>query len=418
MEALRKFARSLPTLLLAFALALAVWISAVTSTDPLQERTYPGPVDIEIIGQNPALVLTGDVPEMAEVTLQAPSSIWDRIINEQVPVRAILDLSGLQAGGHQVPLQVQVGISPVEIVKWVPEEVSLRLERLSSVTLPINIVKRGSLPVGYQAGSPMLEMDTATISGPLDQVARVQEVRAVVDISSVVASFQRTLPLQAVDASGSVVEGLTISPTHVTFSVEVTQLGGYRNVVVKAVLLGQVASGYRVTNISVYPAAVTVFSADPQLVAALPGYVETLPVDLTGARDDIITPMQLSLPQGVVLVGEQNVEVQVGIASIEGSIKLTDRPVEIIGVSNDMEVVISPASVDVLLSGPLPLLDTLPLRNVRVTIDMTEKGPGTYQVEPKVETGQPEIRVDSILPGTVEVTLIAKGRPSPTPRSP
>ena len=57
--------------------------------------------------------------------------------------------------------------------------------------------------------------------------------------------------------------------------------------VVKVASTGQVASGYRLTNISVFPPTVTVFSTNPSLVDRLPGFVETSPLDLTGVKDDI-----------------------------------------------------------------------------------------------------------------------------------
>mgnify|MGYP001766906825 CR=1 FL=1 len=44
---LRGFVKSIPTLILSIALAIAVWISAVTAEDPIQERLYPRPVTIE-----------------------------------------------------------------------------------------------------------------------------------------------------------------------------------------------------------------------------------------------------------------------------------------------------------------------------------------------------------------------------------
>ena len=54
--------RNLPSLLLALALAVAVWISAVTSQDPTEQRIYPSSIPIEVVGQDPGLLLMGEVP--------------------------------------------------------------------------------------------------------------------------------------------------------------------------------------------------------------------------------------------------------------------------------------------------------------------------------------------------------------------
>ena len=148
-----------------------------------------------------------------------------------------------------------------------------------------------------------------------------------------------------------------MSPDTVTVTQPITLLGGYRYVIVRPVSVGQVASGYRLTNIFVSPVGIVVFSSDPELVNNLPGYVETQPIDLTGKTDDFETLVDLNLPEGVSVVGDPKVLVQVSIAAIESSLSIS-LPVEVIGLAPGLEV-ISPATVDVILSGPVPVLNTL-----------------------------------------------------------
>ncbi len=109
---------------------------------------------------------------------------------------------------------------------------------------------------------------------------------------------------------------------------KIIQRGGYRNVVVKVDTNGNLANGYRLTNISAYPPSVTVFSADPKIVDSLPGYVETAPIILDGMKDDKDIRISLNLPQGVSVVGDQTVSVQVGVSTIESSVTLNGMRVE------------------------------------------------------------------------------------------
>jgi len=148
-----------------------------------------------------------------------------------------------------------------------------------------------------------------------------------------------------------------------------------------------------------------VFSTDPKLVENLPGYVETVGLDLSDAKDDLDVALSLNLPAGVSVVGEQTVEVQVGIAAIEGSLTLEDMPIEVIGLPEGLESSISPEVVDVILSGPLPLLDELMPEDVRVIIDLTDDIVGVYQRVPEVQISIDEITVESVLPGSLEVTI-------------
>lgn len=417
MATLRKLLKLVPTLLLSLALAVAVWISAVTAADPTEERVYPRKVTIELIGQDPGLVLTGDVQSELTLNLSAPKSIWERLTNDRVPVRAVVDLAGLTSGTHTRPIQIQVGISPVEVVSYSPQTITVNLETLASRTFTIKYKPKGEPAVGYLADTPTFSQTTVTVAGPESLVNRVNEVRASLDLTQVRDSINRSVTLQALDANEQVVKDVTLSPERVQVNQSITQRGGYRNVVVKVVVIGQIANGYRLTNISAFPPAVTVFSSNPQLVNNLPGYVETVPLNLNGARDDIDTNVNLNLPSGVSVVGDQSVQVQVGIAAIEGSRTLANMKVEITGLAANLSARISPETVDVILSGPLPVLDALAMSDVRVIIDLTGMEGGTFQIAPRVELKTADLRVESILPSTIEV-VISAGTPTAPPQKP
>ncbi|MDR3573142.1 MAG: CdaR family protein [Anaerolineaceae bacterium] len=411
----RNLWKILPTLLLSFALALAVWISAVTASDPMVKQDYPHPVSINIVGQDPGLVITNSMPTTITIKINAPQTQWDLLTSESNPIRAFIDLSGLQTGLHTVHIQVQ-GINPAEVVSYSPSSLDVSLEKLETLVFQVQMVQQGQLAIGYQAGTPVINPTSASISGPESAVKRVKEVEAVLDLSQVHENINRTLPLQAVDINDGPVTGLTISPSQITVSQSITQMGGYRNVVVKVMVTGQIADGYRLTNLSVFPPAVTVFSTDPNLVNTLPGYVETAPLALNNAKDDLDVKLGLSLPPGVSVVGDQAVEVIVGVAAIESSLTLSNQPVVAVGLPPGLAARTSPESVDVILSGPLPLLDALSQSDVRVTVDMTGAAIGTYQRTPKVELTIPELNVESILPGTVEVVISNAPTPTVTPR--
>lgn len=402
-------------MLLALILAVMVWVSAVTSSDPTQEQAFPKPIPLQIIGQDPALIMVSDLPDNVNLVLSAPKSIWERLISEQNTVRAVVDLGGLSAGKHEVQIQIQVRVQPVKIVTYSPQTLTIVLEELATRTYPIHLVERNEPAVGFEASRPQLSQSTAIVSGAKSLVDRVKEVRAVLDYASATQDIRQTLSLIALDTNGMRLEGLSISPEQVSVSVRVSQRGGYRNVVVKVIPVGRVASGYRLTNISVFPPTVTVFSTDPKLVENLPGYIETSPLDLANARDDFDVNLSLNLPPGVQVVGDPTVTVQVGIAAIESSLTLTNMAVQVIGLEPGLKADVSPERVDIVLSGPLPLLESLALSEVRVVIDLSGEGVGKYQREPKVVYDYPDLRVEAILPGTVEVTVTAATRVTAVP---
>jgi YbbR domain-containing protein len=407
------------TLLWAFALAMAVWISAVTSADPDETRTLASPVPLQIVGQDPSLILNSDIPKEVEITLRAPRSVWNLIEADPQIVRANLDLSGLSSGIHELNPQIQVNARPVQIESFTPHTITLTLEAISTQTLLVDLSVNGEAAVGYQMGKVNIDPLKVVVAGAQSQVQKVKRARVSINVSGIRENFDQSIAVEILDQDSQHVNAITVSPEFIHVTIPVSQQGGYRDVAVKVVVTGRVASGYRLTDISVFPPIVTVFAGDSQLVNALPGVVETQPLDLQNAQEDITTRLSLNLPEGISIVGDQTVLIQAGVSPIESSITLAGEHVEIIGLSNGFSAKVSPLTVDVIVSGPLPLLDTLTRQDVRVTVDLTGLNAGTHQITPKVEVLISNVIVESILPNTIEVVIAPGSMPTmivtPTP---
>ena len=406
--------RNLSALGLALVLAIAVWISAVTSADPDEVRTFPRTIPLETVGQSPGLVIVGTVPESINLTLRAPRSVWDKLSAASDPISAVVDFSGLNAGEHNLDVQVQVHIGPAQIVSVSPQNIVVNLQPLATTAFPINLALRGEAAVGFESGTPELSATQVVLSGPASLIAQVKRVQADVSIAGLRQDVQTSLPIHALDGSGTTISGISLNPENVQVHVPITQQGGYRDIAVKVVVLGQVAGGYRLTNISVFPPILTVYSKEPALVNRLPGYVETEPLNLDGSSQNTDTHLGLNLPDGVSVVGDQTVQVQVGIAAIEGSLSLSNMKVEVIGLGDGFSAFASPETVDVILTGPLPLLDKLSTGDVKIVVDLSGLEQGTHQLTPQAKIIINNVHVQSINPTTIEVTISLSGTPVAT----
>lgn len=406
-------ARNLSTLLISLLLAVVVWVSAVITEDP--NRQLPSrAVDIQIIGQDPNLLVVGEMPRLARLTLQAPQSIWDQLNNNPTLMRAWVDLSGLKAGEHIVPVQMRVNATPVRLIGVDPDQIALTLEALERRTVPVELDLRGTLPLGYQQSSARIDPLEVTISGPASRVNQIERVRAVVNISGSTADIQETVPVELLNSDGLPLDGVTVSPSEVVVEVPVNLLGGFRNVAVKVVSTGQVANGYRLTNITVSPPTVTLFSDNPSLIQQIPGFVETLPVDITALTDDLEMAVGLDLPAGISLVREPNVLVQVNVAAIEGTMTIP-VPVEVVGLEEGLAADISPQIVDVIVSGPINELEVLTSEDFLVVLDLTGLPEGVYQRPVLVDRFPDGMHVQTTLPESVEVTIKIAPTPTNTP---
>lgn len=405
MKIIRKFVSFLPTLLTALVLAIIVWVSSVTASDPNQTITYKTPIKLEILGLNPDLVITYQEVQSVKVTLRAPRSVHARLANDPGLINATINLSGLEAGDHILIPEVLVDLKPVQVVEVSPASVEISLEKVSSRTMSISLVQTGTLPVGFQIRSARLSQSEVKLVGPESLVNTVVDVVATIDVSELTSSISRTLDLKPINEAGVVVEGVVLNPNRVDVSIEVEQLIGYRNVFVKIVTNGSVAQGYHLTSIVVDPPILTVYASNPDLIRSMPAYIETEPVNLNGAQQSFESRVGLQLPEGIVVIGDQSVVVSVGVEAIYTSTQIIGVPVTAINLAGGLQAKLSPQSVDVYISGPMNLLENIGTASVRVTLDLTGLTEGTYQLSPTVELERPELRLDSTLPGLIEVVI-------------
>ena len=227
------------------------------------------------------------------------------------------------------------------------------------------------------------------------------------------SDLERVVALVPHDAQGESVGWVELDPPRVMVKVPIEQRIGYKDASVRVILEGQVAPGYRITNVSVDPSIVTVVGS-PGALNDIGGYLETARVDVGNAKADVVERVTLDMPENVSLLGIQSVVVNVSVMPLEGGLNLQDLPLNWQGLAPDMNLRVSPDAVDVILSGPLPRLDPLTRNEVQVIVDVYGLQPGVHKIAPTVIV--PEgIKVESLLPDIVEVEISQKAQPSPSP---
>ena len=121
--------KDIPTIILSIILAIFFWVFATVSTDPAEEGRFSQTVTIETVGLEDGMIITSGLPYSVSINLRAPNSVWRKISLERIPAKAIIDVSGLEAGTHQVPLSIQIGISPVQVLSYSPNTATLTIEK-------------------------------------------------------------------------------------------------------------------------------------------------------------------------------------------------------------------------------------------------------------------------------------------------
>ena len=404
MRVFRWLSSNFTSLLLSLLLAIIIWTSAVTSTNPNLEAEFTIP--FEVIQQATDIAIVDPLPDMVTIKILAPESIIQQLEQDN-PLTANINMTDIQAGTYRFPVNINIPdqINPIRILEQNPKNLELEVSNLITRALAISIQVEGEPAIGYQTSGLDWEGSSVTATGQDVNIQDVTQVVGVIDISDASGKVSIDVKLEARNNDGEKVDGITLTPDSIRVNQSISLQGGYRNVAVNVTTEGVVEPGYRFTSITPAPPTVMVFSEDPQLVEGLPGYVNTKPLDLTGADNYLETILELDLPNGVTVIGDPTVLVQVNVTALETNM-LISREIEIIGLLPGLTAEVSPPQVSVRVSGPVPVLDNLTLRDIRVVVDLTNLAAGVHTLTPTIEILPTDVILEDASPTTVEIVII------------
>lgn len=411
---LRWLAGNLPLMVLATILAVLAWIVAAEQADPSQTQPFPSEIPVTPVGKSEGLEIVGEFDERVQVTVRAPESVWRSI--ELDDFSATVDLTGVETGTHRLPVEVTLDKEPVQLT-WEPEYVTVELAPRAERSVPVRVVEEGEPALGYLTQWPTLTPSTVIAIGPSTYVTRVVEAAAYVSVEGADSDIEGDFSLQPLDSDGDVVPYVTLSPAEAFVRIPVELSEEYRSLTVNPVRVGLPAFGYAITGFSVDPDTVTVSGAR-SVIASLPGFIETEAINVQGAQSDVTVHPALNVPENVVVVSGQQITVTFFVEPIQSSLTMEITPT-LQGLGSGLTATISPRSVEVFLSGPLSKLEAMTSGDVRVILDLFEREPGTYQIEPEVIVAPGGVTAQGVLPSSLQVEILTTPTPDRfSPRTP
>jgi YbbR domain-containing protein len=396
---------------LATVLALVVWLFNTLQSDPIEQGRLQARLMVSGI-QAPNLVLVADLPEQVSVEVRAPRSTLARLAAAPDSAHVDVDLKSLGAGQHILQLRPVVSAETISILSTTPATTSITIERLVQRDAPVRISVIGTPLLGFERERESIDLKSVQISGTEATLARVTDVVAELSVQELRASIAQRVRLQARDAQGEPISGVRITPAEARAEVEIRRLANYRDFPVRVKLQGSPARDYSIASITTNPQIVTLFGNE-DAIKALPDFIETLPVDIDGATNTIEQRVGLNLPPGsITVVGGTEalaVQVRVRIDAQQGASTVSRQPI-LTGVDISLfEVTVTPRTVDLVLTGPLPRLNAVSSDDVKVVLDLSGLGEGIHQVTPQV------VRPDGIVAQLALSSVRVEIKPAITP---
>ena len=384
----------------------------------LSQTTQPFTDPVPIKNPNPPanVIVLSNLGSVTRITYVAPPDLGLRV--DSSTFAASIDLTNVEPTGAAVSVDVSVQATDdrIQVLDFEPRKISVTLDRLASREVPIEAVLQ-PLPSGLDAGDPVLEEETAVVTGPASIVSTIVAVQAEVPVDGTGVDVNELIPLIPIDAQGNRLgeaERLEVQPALVRVRVPVFTDLRTKSLPVTPVVNGTPAAGFEVASVTVDPPVVNV-EGDANDLAGLER-LDTAPVILTGASSELTQEVGLVLPPGVQALGASTVAVTVELRPVSAT-RTYQAGLVVVGERPDRRYELSTDRVLVTIAGSVADLDRLGSTSLTLTVDVTGLDPGTHTVavSANLTTG---LSLIDVSPNPVEVTVsIVEVSTEPTPGS-
>ncbi|MBV8085012.1 MAG: hypothetical protein JO247_09375 [Chloroflexi bacterium] len=401
---------SIATLLragVAVVLGAITWMLVTWAQNPFREDWVAGTVPIEASHLQPGLVEVGNLGDV-RIRIRAGQDAWSHV--QTSDFKASVDLSKQSAGIHSLDLKIDTS-GDYQVVDWQPRRVSVRLEPVAQLDVPVQLQVTGQLPEGYVLSGQSVSPDHVTVSGEQDLVQTVARAAVSVDLGGVRGDLTTSVPPQILNDAGTAVPNLQVSVPAIRVALQVDRQIAVKTVPVRVTTSGQVAAGYWLSGLTVTPESISI-TGGPTALAAV-DYLDLPPLDLDNAKADVSRTTTLSAGNGYSIVGPADVTVKATIAPLRTT-EVLPLGIAVQGVGAGMEPHMSTPTVEVTLGGLVPALSALKPGDVSAVVDVSGLGPGPHTLPIRLSAPS-SVTLDAARPTTVTVTLDQPATPTASP---
>ncbi|WP_202081286.1 YbbR-like domain-containing protein [Caldalkalibacillus salinus] len=371
-------------LVIAFVLAVMLWMIVNIDQPHVPGQQHNDEisvenVDVEVIYDEERYALT-EVEEDVRMILTGRRSVLFANQLRTDPYRVYADLSGLEAGTHDVPLQHE-GFPDELQVEFIPSHIRVVLEEKGLESYNVELVLTGETEAGFEVGQPAVTPDEVFAIAPVSVLERISTIRGYLNIDNADERLNDEVELKAYDREGNVLE-VELSPE--TAEVEVPIHSPSTTVPLRLDLVNSLPDGLSFSRIALNRESVEV-AAPLDVLNTL----SEIPVTVDLSEIDGSTTKDVTLPRERqwIYLRPQEVEVQVEVGPTV-SRTFNDVPIQVRGLDEAYEVIFEDDEQvlsELVLSGSQERVNDLQQEQLDVYIDVTDLSQGAHTVDIAVD---------------------------------
>ncbi len=294
---------------LSLVIAIMLWMVSLNEQNPTVNRSISN-ISVNIAAQSTLtaknLVILED---NIKVNIKIKGPVFTVGAVKASEIKASIDVSSINTEGvYELPVSISGLPSGAELNSANSIKVTLTVDKLVSVNIPVSINSTGALEDGLSVFSIKSSLETVKVTGAETVINTINNVSASVNLNNITADTAVTESLTAYTESGEVVDNIKFSKN--TTDIEI--LTGYlKNVELKVSVQGRPASGYAVSGLKAEPNKVNVITRNNNLTSI------SVVVVLTGKeKSDTVMLGQYNIDEdNVVVINPPKINVTVTIKS-------------------------------------------------------------------------------------------------------
>ena len=336
------------------------------------------------------------LPKTVDFTLEGKEAIVKSLVKTNA-FNAFVDLSQLKPGQHIVAIDYDVIPSNVKVVSN-PKNVSVLIKEMKVIEKEIQLeyFNQDLKDPLVELGTPVLSQQSVTVKGAKDKVDQVVTVKGMVDISDPSKLKELKVDLFAVDKQGNKLD-VTLQPSDITVDIE-------SSIPQKEVMLDlrfedEFPEGKLLKSTTITPAKLLVYAPSTKLEAL---NVLFLSMKASEIKESGVYTVKVPVPEGLTKVETTTVSVKIEIED-EVSKVFKNVPVQVKGLDAGLKVSGS-LTTSVTLRGLEQTLSEMESSQIKLGVDVTDLGVGTYELPISIEKALPtNVKMDKT--ETIQVKL-------------
>ena len=392
------FTKNLALKIVSLLFAMLIWGYVMVEVNPKRVKTITD-VPISFSGESSlhdrGLAVRGDRDDiLRNVTVRVKVQLTDYTGLDASDISASVSLRPVnKADTYKLKIDATSSLGTVENVS--PSEITIEVDELATMLVPIDVEYSGELPYGYWKSEPTLASQSIKVSGPRDDVSTISKAICTIDLEDRTTSYNEAILLKYVDKNGDEIDTALFLDTlpSVVVKMDVMRIVELPINAADAVLgADALPANYEVYDVVATPPTVRVVGSENALSGLTGIKIEN--IDVSGSTSSVQQNVVITAPEGTTLLDDPNITVYVGIREKQDSAQFKGVPIETKGLGKKLTAELSATECDVSITGRTSLMKLLRRKDVSVYVDLTGLTAGTYKITPMVSLASKEMQTD------------------------